>query len=820
MLNVVEIYAHYVICILNPGKCETLAQEQTTQIIVLEQSNVPRGENSNELDLLSYKRHGNAEVLPQHGPKKRRLAAPKAASFCRHEWMEHLAKPGSQGGCSATPVDMLQTRHVPETDYTHAARWARVIEPRFRRRLARAPFRKAPPAWSFPCALWRLLVDPNTFRGKQRHGIGFVQHGTRTDVFDEVFRALVWQMSASRRTPRSWHVSQGFTLSKNNNRSGISGLRLVHTLDTAGKMYYSQLWKLVTQSWQRDYATGYCHRRRREQAIAQHGSTVYCGRDSEQQRRTSRQHSTTSPMPLHAVPKDHRPTILHLWLVWYEQRYKTLQHENTSVRDWQVRSCDSTVQMASWQQRSEVVHSQATQWQDVGSYYTFTRNWMCFLQATPELQINATFWMWAHQHTQMTSFERFQGPLQKMVLIGSITPTMLLTLLWHLIMFKTAANKRYSLISLVAGHTQSFDSFSVTYTIWRVACIAVFGIWDHNRLRETHTRSSNVSSRRPSHYVGAVLFFRQWWLVWLFLAWLLLPRHRLKRTKWTNVCWHSHAKLSKPQPRTLTDTYAQDHPNGYGNKSSWFQQMCLWQCSDCYGGNKLLVIPHARGRSCFPFLVAFLSWWTIMERSHPLHIPGYDYWCLICGDSTMYYSWTIWMTQWLIHQSFSLIRRSGKPFSMQISMCWWQSGRLNAYHLQVCQLTNGLMYVKRYYRTERRALRLLRQKIALAAHQTHSKKHARGVKRCVASALVCSNQCCNCGAILATRACLRIHLKHSVQRGFCRASHAKGSPTQTHVEFTPCRCSLCGEKLSEKGLAHAHMAAHLRTFLPDGDLVR
>ena len=66
-------------------------------------------------------------------------------------------------------------------------------------------------------------------------------------------------------------ATQGFTLSKNNNKSGISGLRLVHTLDTARKAYYSQLWKLVTHSWQRDCATGYCHRRRREQAIAQHG---------------------------------------------------------------------------------------------------------------------------------------------------------------------------------------------------------------------------------------------------------------------------------------------------------------------------------------------------------------------------------------------------------------------------------------------------------------------------------------------------------------------------------------------------------------------
>ena len=143
------------------------------------------------------------------GPKKRRLAAPQAASFSKQERMEHLARPGSQGGCAATPVDMSQTGHVPATDYTHAAHWARVSEPRFRKCLARAPFRKAHPAWSFPSALWRLLVESNALRGKQRHGIGFEQRATRSDVFDEVFRALVWHMCVSRRTPRSWHVSQG-----------------------------------------------------------------------------------------------------------------------------------------------------------------------------------------------------------------------------------------------------------------------------------------------------------------------------------------------------------------------------------------------------------------------------------------------------------------------------------------------------------------------------------------------------------------------------------------------------------------------------------
>ena len=270
VLNAVETSAHCVICTLKRGNYDVLAQEPLRQITMFGPLNVLSAETSNVLDSLSYKKPGNVSILLQHGNshgfsqgkeldrEKRRLAAPQAASFCKIEWMAHLARPSSQGGCTATPVDISRTRHVPATDYTQAAQWARVIEPRFRRCLARAPFRKAPPAWSFPCALWRLLVDSNAIRGKQRHGIGFEQRATHSDVFDEVFRALVWHMSVS-------------LLSKNNNKSCISGLRLVHTLDTAGKAYYSQLWKLVTHSWQRDYATGLCHRGRREQAIAQHG---------------------------------------------------------------------------------------------------------------------------------------------------------------------------------------------------------------------------------------------------------------------------------------------------------------------------------------------------------------------------------------------------------------------------------------------------------------------------------------------------------------------------------------------------------------------
>ena len=37
------------------------------------------------------------------------------------------------------------------------------------------------------------------------------------------------------------------------------------------------------------------------------------------------------------------------------------------------------------------------------------------------------------------------------------------------------------------------------------------------------------------------------------------------------------------------------------------------------------------------------------------------------------------------------------------------------------------------------------------------------------------------------------------------------------VQRSPMSCSLCGAQLSENGAALAHMAVHLRTFLPHGD---
>ena len=126
-----------------------------------------------------------------------------------------------------------------------------------------------------------------------------------------------------------------------------------------------------------------------------------------------------------------------------------------------------------------------------------------------------------------------------------------------------------------------------------------------------------------------------------YLAWLPLLRHRLKRTKWTNVYWLSHAKLSEVTLRISTDTCAQNHPHGHGNSSSWSQQILLWLFSDCNGGRKLSVNPRPRGHFFLPFEVASLvclTSWTVVERPHISHIRGCACWCLICRDLITCYS--------------------------------------------------------------------------------------------------------------------------------------------------------------------------------------
>ena len=281
---------------------------------------------------------------------------------------------------------------------------------------------------------------------------------------------------------------------------------------------------------------------------------------------------------------------------------------------------------------------------------------------------------------------------------------------------------------------------------------------------------------------------------------------------------------------------AQDRPNGYGNNSSWSQQMWLWQCSGCCGGNKLLVIPHPRGRFCLPFFGCIPGLPDAVDNSGATTPLAHSRLLLLVSDLQRLNN----VLQ--LDDLDDAVAYPAKLFTdaevkemffyadVHVLVAEWSSERVPPPNVprdeQVFPPPVGEREVELPFFCEQ-ALQDgtlcsadFPTKIALTAHQTHFKKHARGVKRCVASTLVCGKQCSNCGAILASRACLRTHLKDSVRRGVCRASLAKGSPTQRIVEFSPMFCSLCGAQLSQNGAALAHMAAHLRTFLPHSDLVQ
>ena len=239
--------------------------------------------------------------------------------------------------------------------------------------------------------------------------------------------------------------------------------------------------------------------------------------------------------------------------------------------------------------------------------------------------------------------------------------------------------------------------------------------------------------------------------------------------------------------RVLTDTCARNPQNGYGNNSSWSQRTWLWQCRDCHGGNKLLANPRLRGHFCFAFFwvasLVCLMLWTTEGRPHLSRIRGCVCWCLIC------YSSTIWTTQWLVRRNSSLMLKSRKSFSTQMSMCWLPSGRPNASRHHPSQKTNKCSHhqllsvksscpssVNKFTGRVCVPCGIPDQDCAGCAPNPQQETRPRSQTLCRLR-LVCGHQCCKSGAILARPACLRTHLKDSVRRGFCRASCAKESPT-------------------------------------------
>ena len=203
------------------------------------------------------------------GPKKRSMAAP-APIYSQQEWAQFLARPGPEGGVAARPPTDSTNQPDQPTRLTREHLRAGVASAwRTKKQLHYSKLRKTPPPWSFPVAVWRILLERSNARPPRRLGLGATSRPVPARQVQQGFHILHSSMLATCSTPHSWHRSGAFTTPKTNGKTGPAGQRLLHTLESLGKAYYAQVWKQLRAHYSRPYASGYLPHRRREQAILQ-----------------------------------------------------------------------------------------------------------------------------------------------------------------------------------------------------------------------------------------------------------------------------------------------------------------------------------------------------------------------------------------------------------------------------------------------------------------------------------------------------------------------------------------------------------------------
>ena len=184
------------------------------------------------------------------GPKNRCVVAP-APVFAKQDWLELLCLPGPQGGVAATPFHSRDSISLsdPQSIAVHqAAAHTTLVLPCccLAHPVGASCAKTCPETWA-----WRNTPTHTTPNVQQ------------------AFTVLHASMQATGSTPQSWHRTSAFTTPKHNGKQGLSRQRLLHTLESLGKVYFAQLWKRTPRTYTRHYATGYLPHRRREQAILQ-----------------------------------------------------------------------------------------------------------------------------------------------------------------------------------------------------------------------------------------------------------------------------------------------------------------------------------------------------------------------------------------------------------------------------------------------------------------------------------------------------------------------------------------------------------------------
>eukprot|EP00434_Breviolum_minutum_P031879 symbB.v1.2.028194.t1/scaffold2897.1/size67685/5 len=212
------------------------------------------------------------------GPKRRRFDVPLCSQPSKHDWEHFFSQDGPSGGCSALPCNM-ESRLSVETPSLEPA--VKVLSDsaafslatgdfqRLERSLWKQQLRKAVPPWSLPVEIWRLLLFPAWYLRRPRFGIGASSLVPSTPKLHALLLELLTDVRAYNQAPLAWQTSLGHKINKGNQKEGCAGLRVVNCLDPIGKAYYTQLWKRGDRQSQPHYASGYCSRKSRIDAMVQ-----------------------------------------------------------------------------------------------------------------------------------------------------------------------------------------------------------------------------------------------------------------------------------------------------------------------------------------------------------------------------------------------------------------------------------------------------------------------------------------------------------------------------------------------------------------------
>lgn len=212
------------------------------------------------------------------GPKRRRFDVPLCSQPSKHDWEHFFAQDGPSGGCSALPCNM-ESRLSAETPSLEPA--VKVLSDsaafslatgdfqRLARSLWKQQLRKAVPPWSMPVEIWRILLFPAWYLRRPRFGVGASSLVPSTPKLHALLLELLTDVRAYNQAPLAWQTSLGHKINKGNQKEGCAGLRVVNCLDPIGKAYYTQLWKRGDRQSQRHYASGYCSRKSRIDAMVQ-----------------------------------------------------------------------------------------------------------------------------------------------------------------------------------------------------------------------------------------------------------------------------------------------------------------------------------------------------------------------------------------------------------------------------------------------------------------------------------------------------------------------------------------------------------------------